>query len=374
MKLLTFLTLFIPIVNAQTFFPPTEEDLKNINIAFLNELNSFSSSSKNRECSNDGNEKTESAPPEEAEFFCICNLQGLKEHEQSLLNSLIGEKISQELVLTTGNDNFLHGALQNDSLKKYDGNDRGRTFSGGIDYTLSGKDGEFKIKLDSTGFSTLSNLNGNTRSSDGKRYLNFREVNTLDIRLDKNILKDDRTKTFFISELKFTNETDSGNFSRNAQKVWHGQSQKLGLNVIQYNYLKENPDRNTTTLLAGIGKEWIHNLGNWKCQSHLEAQGGMSVNFQGKIDPEIASRAEHKLINSSLPWLALTSWLQASSGFSGTSKEAGLLLSAEKKIKKVTISPFLGVERHETSRDKKYGGPEGNPYEVYHVLGVKIKY
>ena len=128
------------------------------------------------------------------------------------------------------------------------------------------------------------------------------------------------------------------------------------------------------SFMGGVGKEWISNLGNWKCQTRLEAKAGMSVDFSGRTSLEIAGKAENKISHSSVPWLALSTWVQGSRGFMGPSVEGGIMLSVEKKYKNVTIRPFIGIERHRTPMDKKFGEVSGHPYENYHVLGGTIKY
>jgi hypothetical protein len=312
--------------------------------------------------------------PVENEIFCECKLN-LKEKEKKYLNGVLGEYESSELTVGTGNDNFLHGALQDSVLKKYDGDDKGRTFSGNIDYTLTGTEGEFKLSLDTTGFSRLETVNGTKYNSDGKRYLNFLERDTLDLRLDKNISKGDGSKFYLISEVKFTNETDFGSLSRSAQEMWHRKLRDSGVfNAIQYDYIKKESDKKNISTLLGLGKKWVSDVGNWKCQSALEAAGGMSINLKGNMSPEFSASASTKASYSSLPWLALSSWINASSGFQGKALEMGLKLSVEKKIKNVRVIPFIGIEYHKTETDKKYGSVNGKPYEAYHVLGVSIKY
>ena len=348
-----------------------------VSFNFLEESKKVMSKAPEKDCDTNmsvGTIKEKPAVEEGKEIFCLCELKGEEIKDKSLLNSLIGDYDS-ELTINTGNDNFMHGVLQRVGGKEYDGDDRGRTFSGGIDYKLLGTDGELKLSLDSTGFGKFSKVNGYRKTADGKYYLNFRELNTVDIRLDKNFSKSESGKSYLISEFKFTNETDNGNLSRGVQEWWHSYNKKqLGMNVIQYRYLTEEPDRNTMTFMGGAGREWIKDIGNWKCQTRLEAKGGMSIDFKGNMSPEVAVKAENKISHSSVPWLALSTWVQGSAGFMGPSAEAGIMLSAEKKFRKVIVKPFIGIERHRTPMDKKFGEVSGNPYENYHVFGVTIKY
>ncbi len=378
MKIALWLTFFssTPLL-AQEFLPPSDKDLMAVSFNFLEESKKVMSKVPEEDCDKKREkEKKVVEKPQGQEIFCLCELKDGQIKDPSLLESLIGEYDS-ELTINTGNDNFLHGGLQKmgDKARSLDGDDRGRTFNGGLNYSLIGTEGELSLKLDSTGFGKFSKVDGYRKTPDGKYYLNFREVNTLDLRLDKNLKKSETEKSYWIGEFKFTNETDDGNLSRGVQEWWHTFNKKqMGMNVIQYKYLNEEPDKNTVTIMGGLGKEWIKNIGNWKCQTRLEAKAGASVDFSGNMSMELAAKAENKLSHSSVPWLALSTWVQAGTGFMGPSAEGGIMLSAEKKFRKVTIKPFIGIERHRTSMDKKFGEVSGNPYENYHVLGVTIKY
>lgn len=354
-----------------------------VSLHLLEESKKVMSQAPEKDCPETGKGVKNTAPrepvvpvaPEGQEIYCLCEIKDGKIKDENFLKSIIGDYDS-ELTINTGNDNFMHGVLQKfDQLVPYDGDDRGRTFNAGVDYSLLGKEGELKIKFDSTGFGKFTRVDGYRKDAEGRYYLNFRELNTLGIQLNKNFSKSDSGKTYWIGEFKFTNETDAGNLSRGTQEWWHSfNKNKLGMNIIQYKYLSEEPDRNTMSFMGGVGKEWISNLGNWKCQTRLEAKAGMSVDFSGRTSLELAGKAENKISHSSVPWLALSTWVQGSRGFMGPSVEGGIMLSVEKKFKNVTIRPFIGIERHRTSMDKKFGEVSGHPYENYHVLGVTIKY
>lgn len=374
----TFMLLTSTIAQAQEFLPASEEDLMAVTFNFVEESKKIMTEVPKKDCDDekvvDAPKKT--APEEGKELFCICELggDGLKVKDAKKLWPIVGEIEYVEGTITTGNDNFLHGAAQKSSLlKPYDGDDRGRTFGGGVDYRIVGSDGELRLTLDSTGFGKFSPQNGYRRTSDGKYYLNFRELNTLGLRLDHNIAKSETSKTYLTSEFKFINQTDTGNLSRATQEWWHNVTNTNG-QIIQYKYLREKDDENTVVLMSGIGKEWIHNLGNWKCQSRAEMAVGMSYGTGGKMSAEGKAFASATVSHSALPWVALSSWLQGSAGAMGTAVSGGLQLSLEKKIKNVIVKPFIGVERHRTDMDKSFGSVSGKPYENYHVLGVTIKY
>lgn len=373
---LTF--LFVSNLAAQEFLPASDEQLMAISLSYLDESKKIMSSGPDKNCeSQEKSQDKQVVPvaPEAKEVFCLCELENLVTEDKSLLASLLSEPVSSELTLSTGNDNFLHGALQRGRFMRHDGDDRGRTFSAAADYQLLGKNGEFSLGLETTGFGKFSPLAEEYKTKEGKYYLNFHEVNTLDLRLDGNITSGATGKSYWISKFKLTNETDEGNLSRGVQEWWHDFTKKeLGVKSIQYEYLTEEKDRNTIGLMGGIGREWIKNIGNWKCQSRTEVTGGMSSDFKGANSPEIAAHASGKITHSSVPWLVLSSWIERSSGFMGTSTDGGMSVSAEGKMKGVTIRPFIGVERHRSAMDEKYGDADGYSYENYHVLGVTIKY
>lgn len=376
--LLFSISLISPLVVAQELTGPTDADLMAVSLHFLDQSKQIMTSNPKKDCDeNMSKEEVKPPPMEGREIRCICEVENLKGKDKKLFFPIIGEYESSELILNNGNDNFFHGSLQrNSSTKKYDGDDRGRTFNGGVDYTLNGTGGRLNLNLDSVGFGKFTKIDGYRRTPDGEYYLNFREVNTLKLSADKYISKSEASKTFVTGEFRFTNETDNGNLSRSVQQYWHQFSRdEMGMSdVIQYKYIYEEKDKNTATIMAGIGKEWYQNLGNWKCESGLQIKVGMSVDDSKKAAAEIQARAHNKLQHSALPWLALSTWVQGSNGFQGPSVEGGLMLSVEKKIKGVIIKPFIGVERHRTPMDKKFGSVSGNSYENYHVFGVTIKY
>ena len=375
--LVSFLFLLPTALVAQEFTGPTESDLMVVSLNLMDQSKKIMSSNSKSDCDeNMSKEVVKAEVPEERVVNCICELGDLGKKDEQLFESLIGKYEGSELTLNTGNDNLFHGGLQRiPSFKKYDGDDRGRTFNGGIDYTLFGKEGQLRLNLDSTGFGKFSSVDGYRRTSSGEYYLVFREVNTLKLSADKYLSRDEAQKTFVTGQFRFTNETDMGNLSRSVQQGWHKITRDMmDDNIIQYKYLKENEDKNTVTAMGGMGKEWYQNLGNWKCDTGVQVQVGMSIDDTKKTSAELLARAQNRLSHKAFPWMALSTWVQGTSGFQGPSVEGGIMLSVEKKIKGVIIKPFIGIERHRTPMDKKFGSVNGNSYENYHVLGVTIKY
>ncbi len=363
------------------FKGPTNEDLMNISFNFLEESQKAVAQTKKgrgeEDCDNNGAPKkvVEAPKPTTNEIVCLCELSP---EQQGLLYSLIGEKKSTGLKLTNGNDNFLHGVFQlNSDLAKIDGDDRGRTVNFGGEYKVTGTKGSLELKVDSTGFGKFDRSSGYSRDSEGKYFLNFHEKNTLDLRYD--LFGDQKTdgknssKNYSLFEFNLTHETDKGRLSKELQDWWHNFNRnQLGMNIIRYNYVKEQPDSTSVRLMAGIGKEWLTNIGNWTCLTKAEIKGGMTLT-KSSATPEIGVKGESTLTHKSAPWIALSAWAQASAGYSGKAYEGGLMMSFPIKKKDYIIEPFIGIERHRTALDTKYGNP-GKQYENYHVFGVTIRY
>lgn len=200
-------------------------------------------------------------------------------------------------------------------LKNSDGDDRGRTFSGSVDYSLDPKDGYIN------------------RTPEGKYYLNFRERNSLDVSLSRNFNQTKKQNGYIIGKFNFSNETDDGKLSRNAQDWWHRIGREsFEVNNIQYEYVNKAPDVNTVSLMLGVGHKYVSDIGNWRCQTRVEALIGVSTDSSRVRTPEVRSRAAGAIAHKALPWLSLSTWLEASNGY------------------------------------------KGSAYEVYHVFGVTITY
>lgn len=330
-------------------------------------------------------EKTfwENSPKKEQkqEIKCFCDIESLSANDRNLVLNFLGEIKSQSLRIDTGNDNFLHGGLNGSTLKKFDGDDRGRTFGFELDYAITGTEGEFKIGLESTGFGEMVKV-GNKRKDENKRhYLNFREYNQLDLEFNKNFSAfdpdKDRERTYLATEFSFYNESDKGNLSRTMQEQYHSFAKNnLGLATIQYNYQALEPDKNFVGAKAGLGKEIFFDLKNWKCQMKGEIKVGFSQEMGGKSQTaaELEINSAVSLSHKSLPWMVLSSWLQGGTGHNGQELSYNVTLQGNANFKRVKVSPFIGVEQHFGDVDNKFGTQGGNPNELYHKLGVEFKF
>lgn len=380
-----FILLQSLITNAEdtgVFQPPTNEELIITNFELLEHASSSISIPMRPDC-NESAESPKVEKPKE-EVYCLCELESLQspmDHKKKRY-PLLGEIESSEIRLENGNDNFMHGLLQlNPELKKYDGDDRGRTFSMGASYKLSGTDGEFSLSANSIGFGKFNPQNGYRKDPDSKYYLNFREVNMLESQLSSYYDKrDDETsssKSYFLGNLRFEHSTDNGYLAKDIQSGWHDMSNAAGKKTILYHYVQDNEDTNTLRLLGGVGREWIKDIGNWKCATRAEIKAGFSYTASKTTKlttPEIAGYSSVEFTNKKVPWVALSAWLAASEGYQGKTREGGLEISFPIKRKNYVIKPFIGVERHKSDRDKNFGSVSGNAYENYHTFGVIIKY
>jgi|GEM_PF-844118 len=369
-------------IHAQNFEAPSSEVLMVLNEALLDESQSIMREMKQaRDCPeikfdyslNQSRDikfgEASLSVNKDDEIFCLCELD---KKNQSVFTKIFGENIKHELSLTNGNDNFLHGAFQlNDSLRKFDGDDRGRTFNMGSKYSLTGDKGELKLNLDSTGFGKFNPQNGSRKDSDGRYYLNFHEFNTLSLEMNKFKGSKDN-KLIFMSEFIYENESDNGNLSRAFQEEWHKKMNINGHKSIQYHYLSDRPDQNTVKMLFGLGKELSKDFGNLNCQVRIEAKTGLS--FNSKTDPLFLSRGQLKLSHKAIPYLVLQAWASYGEDFRGSSKSGGLELSFPIKFRGMEIKPFIGIEKHYTPLDKEYGKVSGNEHENYHVFGFKMSY
>jgi hypothetical protein len=306
----------------------------------------------------------------------------LGEHEEKecdcKLNAVFGKIESQEIALDSGNDNFFHGAinLYSPSLRKYDGDDKGRTFNIGMNYSLIGSEGRLKIGIDSTGFGLYSKRDGSKYDPDGNHYLQFRELDTLDVKYDKFISKDDSKKVFGSLEFKLENETDNGKISRDIQDSWHHMvTYSNGSHPYYYHYVKDQEDLTAVKMLIGGGVDLEKTVAGITCSETLTGKVGASYKNSGtKMDYLYSARTETKLKASAIPYLVVSLWGEISRDFRGVGKEAGLELSFPMKYRSITIKPYIGVERHITPMDAAYGKDNGHPYEVYNTLGMKVQW
>lgn len=371
-KLLIFLAISSPSLFGDVIFhTPSQEDLLSADLEALNYSLSLTSQ-KLSDCI----DKIIAPPPPKEEVYCYCEVaetvgKGIKLGQEI---PLLGKINSYELKLTNGNDNLLNGVLQLDpSLSKYDGNDRGRTFGVESEFRIVGDKGSLNLSANSYGLSKFAPQNGHKKDSIGRHYLNYMEVNSLEFRFDTKLKTDStpgaESSLYAIGTFMYEHATNEGTVSKEFQRFWHKQFK----NYIQYNYVKESEDVKTIKVMGGVGKQWTHDLGKWKCATKAELHLGISQSTSiGRMSnvAELKAYSSLDLSHSRAPWIALNLWLQGAMGHEGISKDGGLELSFPIKKTNYTIKPFVGIQRHYTERDKRFD----TKIENYHVIGVVIKY
>lgn len=112
----TFMLLTSTMAQAQEFLPASEEDLMAVTFNFVEESKKIMTEVPKKDCDDDKvvDAPKKIAPEEGKELFCICELggNGLKVKDAKKIWPIVGEIEYVEGTITTGNDNFLHGAAQ----------------------------------------------------------------------------------------------------------------------------------------------------------------------------------------------------------------------------------------------------------------------
>lgn len=352
---------------------PDEEVLMrtaiNLSEYSLKKTSTLSSSKSDKNGDKDCPDKKQEieTPPPQQEAICFCELT---EEEKKRL-PFIGKIEAVEYDLITGNDNLLHGGLRLwDKWLPYDGDDRGRTFSIGGNYSLIGSEGELKIGLHSTGFGNLATQDGFKYDPEKKRYLNFLERDTFSLRADKYFNQTENSKNRLIGELHLDYFNDEGLGAQSFQKAWHKGFEGLGM--IQYSYRDHMKPKAEVSAFIGFGKDYELDISRFKCQFKAEAKVGIST-MSG--NPFLASGAvSSKFSHRDIPWLAVTLWAQESKDLFGRESSQGAKINFPIKGKSVVVSPFIGVEKHRSHLDKTYASDPKKASELYHVIGISIRY
>lgn len=307
-------------------------------------------------------------PPKEMnEAFCFCELTD----EEIKKFPFIGEFKAIDYDLVSGNDNLLHGIMRrSDAWLPYDGDDKGRTFSIGNDFTILGSEGELKLGLHTTGFGKLTTVNGQKWSPDSKRYLEFIERDTLSIRADKYLHQKENSKYRLFGEFKLDHFNDEANGARYFQEKWHYAFRDLGM--VQYKYLNHMKPMTEATASIGIGRDIDFDLSRFKCQFRSEVQVGLSTYDPNPIVAK--GRVSAKVTHGDIPWIAVSLWAQEAKDLLGRESGKGLIVSFPIKGKNVTITPYFGVEKHKSTLDRSFASDPKKSSEAYHVLGISVRY
>ncbi len=371
----------------KSFRAPNTADLIDTGLSLSKEAIKTTSAPKSDDC-----DKDKTPPPKavkalvkipkkkikEKEYICECQIPKgfVLETDEDKTVSFLGKIVDEEYSLITGNDNFLHGGYRQLASDK-SGDDRGRTFSIGTHYKLVGEKGELRINLDSVGFSRLyQTAPGSERyfiNENGDLYQDFLERDTLDISLRKKFEEDAQKYLILGGELE--HNTDEGMFAQAIQDQWH--SAWNGADMVQYENIDHMENKTYLKAYGGVGKEWLKDLGNWKCKATAESTIKVSTEGFGKT--ELGVRADAQISsgtslgrNKDNPWLTVALWAEGNVNLEGEREEnAGIEISTSTKVNNWKIKPFIGMNYHNEKEDKLFGlGKDSN--EPEHVLGIRI--
>lgn len=339
---------------------------------------------KEVECNEENGIKTSSNKKEKMEtVYCECELPegsdakvasiGVPTFEGEYWDdySILGKIESSSYTINTSNDNHLHGGYGTLGGTG-DGNDRGRTFGLNLDYKLVGEEGEFRINYESVIFTQLYEGSSEDRfliNDKGELKQDLLERNRLDTSLRKRYDRDD----YFIAGVQLEQLTDDGNVSGPIQKAWHKLS---GTKNIQYDNQDFRDDEVNLTLYGGLGREWMKDLGNWKCTSRIE--GTIGHNILNHSDSYIKVRGEVDLNSNTLlggskdnPFVLVSLWAEGSLETEGGSeKGAGVNMSFPVEVGKWQVKPQVGFSIKDEKEDRYFSQKQSIKLEPESHIGI----
>jgi hypothetical protein len=376
---------------------PTTTDLIKTSLA----LSAVAEKALNREIEVDCHEKTsknnipkiskeKKEPQKTAEVYCECELPkgAIAKFEKATAPSfegeyfddfsLLGDLESSEFTINTTNDNHLHGLWKKFSGAESDGNDRGRTFGLNLDYKLKGSDGEFRIMFESTIFTQLKETSPGSNNfyirRDGNgdtTYLqDLLERNRLDISLRKNL---DVNDMFLIGGVELEQLTDNGSFSDPIQKAWHG---AWDSNTVQYENQDFMDDKMNLTVYGGLGKDWLHDLGKWKCRTRIEGTIGQNLLDVGDTFAKVRTEVElnsNEVFGGSEdnPYFLISMWAQGSAETQGGhEKGAGIQVAFPIKVNDWQIKPHFGISIKDEKEDRLFTQSQSMKIEPESSIGI----
>jgi hypothetical protein len=343
--------------------------------------------------------------PEKKSFICLCEVgseegkkKAQKEYENSyahfledkgFLERYIGLNRQTDFTLRTGNDNWGHGLGRVIGLEEYDGDDRQRTFSAGVEYQLKGDEGEFSISLDTTGWGNFAPLEtklkgGGTsyeyQDEDGAYYQDFLEKDVLDVNYLGYLDGNGKGRTLRLG-VRVEDFKDHGPGAQGIQEWFHG----INEDYIQYNYndwLKDhNGDEFQDRIVGylGFGKRWEADLGKWKCSATAEVLAGVDfldpsyIEGGGRFSAELNSGTAGGR-QADNPWFAVALYDQAMANTvdDGIDNSLGIMMSTSFRAGSAIIKPFMGVEYHDATEDRFFNA--GGENEIYHTVGVMVSF
>ncbi|WP_044557409.1 COMM domain-containing protein [Halobacteriovorax marinus] len=363
--------------------PASDEELIATSIA-LSKVASEALSEPEVECNEENGQVTNiiPKPKHEETIYCECEMpegvsasigsQKVPSFEGEYWDdySLLGEIKSSSLTINTTNDNHLHGvygALGGGG----DGNDRGRTFGLNIDYKLVGDEGEFRTSFESVIFTELNEAEENRFyiNDEGEFLQNLIERNRLDLSLRKKYDVD----KYYIAGIELEQITDDGNISGPIQQAWHKLSATRN---IQYDNQDFRGNEVNLTLYGGLGREWVSDLGNWKCTSRLE--GTLGHNILDTSDAYAKVRGEVELNSNELfggtkenPFVLVSLWASGSlETKSAPEKQAGIKMSFPVEVGKWEVKPHVGFSIKDEKEDRYFTQKQSTKLEPESHIGI----
>jgi hypothetical protein len=283
------------------------------------------------------------------------------------------EKVS--LGIDTSNDNHLHGLWRNITSPELDGNDRGRTFGVNLDFELVGELAELQLSYESEIFTQLRETSpgsGLFFVDDDRKFLQDQlERNTLDLKLLKRV---GDGNTFAISGFELQELTDEGNVAGPLQDGWHKLFKEN--NVIQYANQDFMEDQINFSIYGGVGREWLSDLGNWKCRTRLEGTAG--VNVLNTDDAFLKVRGETELNSNKLfdgsednPWFLVSLWGEGSLETEGDNQYGlGMTVKSPIEVNDWVIEPSLGMSLQSEKEDKFFSQSQSLKLEPQSHIGI----
>ncbi|WP_127716365.1 hypothetical protein [Halobacteriovorax sp. HLS] len=373
----------------------SEEDLLKASLEIGRTAQKIISEEIKEDClknSKDISQKKKAAPAKKTqEIYCECELpNNMKLSDEDIFKltpsnedkywndfSLLGEIEEISFGLDTTNDNHLHGLWRNIASPELDGNDRGRTFGINLDFKAVGSKGELQISYESEIFTQMRETSPGSGyfyiDGDNKFLQDQLERNRLDLKLLRNI---EGTNTYVISGFELQQLTDDGSVAGPLQDAWHGLYENN--NVIQYtnqDFMKNDVD---LTLYGGVGKEWLSDLGNWKCRTRAEFTAG--VNVLDMEDSFVKARGEIDLNSNKLfdgdednPWFIVSMWAEASVENQGTNQHGtGVNVKFPIEVSSWRIEPSIGMSLEYEKEDAYFTQSQSRKIEPQSHIGLTI--
>ena len=372
-----------------TLESPSSDDLIKTAMALSDESMNIMSRELEEDCNKDKSIPEQKKKPSKKEIvYCECELSkeiakelGTNEIVPSFEDSYVDnysffgdiEKVS--LGIDTNNDNHLHGLWGRMNGAENDGNDRGRTFGVNLNLDIIGEQAELQLDYESMLFTQLQETSPGSGyyyvDGEGNYYQDQLERNTLDMKLLKRV---GDGSIFAIGGFELEQLTDNGSVAGPLQDAWHGLFEEN--NVIQYNNRDFMDDELDLSIYGGVGKEWLSDLGNWKCRSRVE--GTVGINILDTDESFVKTRGEILLNSNKVfsgsednPWFLVSLWGEGLVGSQGEKDYgAGVKVSSPINFNKWTIEPSVGISMTSEKEDRIFSQEQSLELEPQSHIGI----